>query len=243
MFQREFYFYNSVRKSFEEIVETETENIDEMLDFLSKSFTLPGPLTFDRGFEEPLVLEDLTQLGYTRGKDDIKGFDLNHTEVAMGAFGQLHALGMVLLEKKGLDEDNLVELLDLDMRMIFTAPFIELTEKGMISLKEWMLENNYSKEALENLDKKLDNKNWKKDFEQLYEEGKAHELQTIQHGDANCYNVLFKYDTETGRPTSSKLVDFQVCSCFPPFYDLTFFLGVWVQSDVLIPHYNTILER
>ena len=169
MFQREFYFYNSVRKSFEEIVETETENIHEMLNFLSKSFTLPGPLTFDRGFEEPLVLEDLTQLGYTRGKDDIEGFDLNHTEEAMVAFGQLHALGMVLLEKKGLDDDTLAELLDLDMRMIFTAPVIELNERGMISFKEWMLENNYNKEAIKNLDKKLDNKNWKKDFEKLFD--------------------------------------------------------------------------
>ena len=86
MFQREFYFYNSVRKSYEEIVEVETENAYEILNFLPKPFTLPGPLTFSRGFEEPLVLEDLSQLGYARGEDDIKGFDLNHTEEAMVAF-------------------------------------------------------------------------------------------------------------------------------------------------------------
>ena len=243
VFQREIFFYNSVRELFEKVIEEQEENVDDMLSIIPKPFTLSGHLTDKRAFEEPLVCEDLSSIGFKMWKKEFEGLDLPHSEIAIEALGKLHALGMLLLEKTALEDDSIVKQLDVNMMSFFTEPIMQIIETGMASFRDWMLNNDYDENALTNLEQELTEKNYLKTFRELFEEGEKHELRTIHHGDARANNILYRYADDNTTPVEVRIVDYQFTGVFNPFFDIVYFLAISLPSDLLIQHYPALLHR
>ena len=240
-FQREFIFYNSMRDLFKDVIEVSNEDVSNILDFIPKPYTLPRPYTFDKGLEAALIFEDLSKDGYRMWKDEFNGLDIPHAAVALEAYGKLHALGMVLLEKGDVKDEIITKLFNFNPAtacMIF-----EINDKALESFQDWMIKNNYDKEALAKLKHEIKDRNYVKTVERLYEEGKTHELQVIQHYDARSNNIMFKYKEDNKTPDKANLVDFQFSSFSPPFCDLVYFLALSVSSDDLIPNYQYLIDR
>ena len=242
MFQREFYFYNSVLDLFKGVIEDEGEDVD-ILDFASNPLTLPGQLTFNRGFEEPLVLENLSFDGYKMWEDEFNGLDLAHAIVSLETFGKMHALGMVLFDKKVVKDDNLCQLLEFDYFKMFTDQMLGMVDNGMKAVVEWMAENDVEEESITKMECLLNDRNYVKMMTESFEKGKSEEMQVILHGDARSNNILYKYGSDGRTPVGVKLVDFQGSFSFCPFFDLVYFFMLSVSADVLIPNYQTLVSR
>jgi len=240
-FQREFFFFHSVRNSFDKMIEENAKDDDDILDFIPKPYILPGPVTFNQGLEEPLTCQDVSKLGYKVWKDEFNGLDIPHAEVALEAYGRLHALGMAIFERGEVEDENVTKLYNFNPATSCIIP--EIVEAGFKTFHDWMENNNYSKEALEKVEKEMKDKNYVKTIQKMYEEGKSHEVQVIQHFDARSNNMLFNYASDNTTPLKAKLVDFQLSSFFPPFWDLVYFLALSVSSDSLIPNYQSLIER
>ena len=208
-----------------------------MLSFIPKPFTLPGPLTFTRGLEEPLVFEDLSKSGYKMWKSGLDGLGLAHTESAIEAFGKFHALGLILFEREVLDDENMRKVLE--ARNTWNDSVMTFVDKGVELLRSWMLNNDYDKIAINSLE--AQHKCCIESFDSLLEDGKNHELQVVLHGDGHPKNMMFKYDGQI--PAICKLLDFQQANIFPPFYDLVLFFAVSVPSEILKLNYQSIINR
>jgi len=240
-FQREFFFFHSVRNLFNNVIEENARDVSNLLDFIPKPYILHGPVTFNQGLEEPLTCEDLSKVGYRIWKDEFNGLDIPHAEVALEAYGRLHALGMVLFEKGEVKDENIRKLFNFNPATACMIP--EIVEGGLKTFRDWMKNNNYAKNAVEIVEKEMKDRNYLKTVAKLFEEGKSHEMQVIQHFDARSNNMLFNYAADNTTPMKAKLVDFQCSSFFPPFWDLVYFLALSVSSDSLIPNYQTLIER
>lgn len=241
MFQKEFYFYNSVQNLFKIVIEDEEEDVKDILNFIPRSMTLPGQITFNQGLNEPLTFENLSASGYRMWKDEFSGLDLAHAGIGLETLGKMHALGIVLFEKKLVEDKN--RLLDFDMMIQFKGPLLDIIDKGMTAFKDWMVNNNLDNKSIEKLEDELHDRNYLNTVAKLFKEGRRHELQLIQHGDARSNNMLFKYANDNTTPVEAKLVDYQMTIFFNPFFDLLYFLTISVSADVLIPNYHKLLNR
>ena len=207
MFQREFYFYNSVLDRFKSLIEEEGED-GAILDFASGPLTLPGELTFNRGFEEPLVLENLSPAGYKMWDDEFGGLDLPHAIISLETIAKMHALGMVLLEKKTIDDENLVKLLQWDLTKLMNDSLLDMIDSGINTFIDWLAvhDEQDSKSKLAYL---LKDRNYMTVLRDNVVKGKADKLQVILHGDAKTNNIMFKYGSDDTTPVGVALVDFQ----------------------------------
>ena len=239
-FQREFFFYHSVRNLFNDIIKNNGDYESDKLDIFPKPYIIPGQKTFNRGLEEPLMFEDLGKIGYRIWKDEFNGLDILHTKVALEAYGKLHALGMVLFEKVEVRDENIIKLFNFNPASLVPEKIVDEAMKTFI---EWMKNNNYAKEVIAKVENERKDRNYMKTCEKLFKEGQSHEIQVVQHFDARSNNIMFNYEADNITPVKAKLVDFQLASFFPPFWDLIYFLAVSVSSDVLIPNYNSFIKR
>lgn len=241
VFQREFYFYNSVLDLFRTVIEANKED-SYMMEFTSTPFPLPGDLTFNRGLEEPLVLENLSPAGYKMWPDEFNGIDLPHALISLETYGKLHALGMVLLDTEAIRDDNLKKLIDIDVMKLMTENVQKIIDKGMAAFINWMDENeeHASKANLEYL---LKDRNYMKLLEEKFMKGKNEEIQAIIHGDARSNNIMFKYGSDCTTPVGVVLIDFQMSYSFTPFFDLVYFFMLSLSADILIPNYSTLIQR
>ena len=241
LFQREFFIYNSVHDLFKNVIEEEGEDAN-ILDFASTPFPLPGELTFNRGLEEPLVLENISPAGYRMWQDEFNGLDLAHALISLETYGKVHALGMVLLEKNVIDDDNLKKLLDVDAVKLMTENLLQMIEKGMTAFIDWLDENDDhdSKAKLKHL---LEDRNYLTVFEEKFKKGKHEEIPTIIHGDARSNNIMFKYGGDGITPVGVVFIDFQMSYSFTHFFDLVYFFMISLSSDALIPNYPTLIQR
>lgn len=240
-FQREFIFYHTVRDLFKNVIEDNAKDGMDILDFIPKPYIIPGPSSFNRGLEEPLICEDLSKVGYKIWKDEFNGLDIPHAKVALEAYGRFHALGMALFEKGEIKDENVTKLFNVNS--MSACIIYEIVDNGMKTFKEWMENNNYAKEAVAKVEHEMKNKNYMKTSGKLFAEGKLLEMQVIQHYDARSNNILFNYEADNITPVKAKLVDFQLPSFAPPFWDLVYFLSLSVSSDNLIPNYQSLIER
>ena len=121
--------------------QVEEENHANILNFIPKSFTLAEEIHFNKGIEHPLVFEDVQNEGYRMWKDEFTGFDLAHAEVGLDILGKMHALGLVLLDKKIVEDHSLTELLNFNLLKLLTEPIRQIVDIGMNTLLEWMKNN------------------------------------------------------------------------------------------------------
>ena len=240
-FQREFYFNASVRDLFKTVIEDNAEDVRSLLDFSPKPYILSRPLTFNRGLEEPLIFEDLCHDGYRVWNDEFNGLDIPHAVVALEAYGKLHALGMCLLEKRKVREGTIEKLFN--FKPALSCILFEFVDNGLKDCQDWIIKNNYPKETVEKIEYAIKERNYLKIVDKMYEDGKSHEIQVVQHFDARTSNMLFNYASDNSTPVSAKLVDFQFSSFSPPFWDLTYFLALSISSENLIPNYQHLIER
>ena len=70
MFEREFYFYNSLCKLFQTVIEDQNQSVEDILNFLPIPLTLPGKMSLSRGVKEPLVFENLSTSGFRMWKGE-----------------------------------------------------------------------------------------------------------------------------------------------------------------------------
>jgi len=243
LFQKEYFFYNSLVNLFKIVIDDEGEDVEELLNFLPKSLALQGKISFARALEEPLTFENLISSGHRMWADEFNGLDLAHTKICMNTYGKLHALGLALLDKKIVEDENLGKLLLFDFMKLFTGPLLGVIENGMKAVRDWMIKNDSKEKSIANIKYQISQQNFIKTVSNLFEEGKEHEMQVIVHCDARSNNILFKYAADNSTPLGAKLVDFQMMMVFNPFYDLVCFLSLSVSSDVLIPNYQILLDR
>jgi hypothetical protein len=239
IFEREFYFYNSLCNIFRTTIENQNQNADEILNFLPIPLTLPGELSPSKAIKEPLVFESLTTTGYRIWKEEFIGLDLEHALIAMQTYGIMHAVG---LSTKILQDDVLLELLNLDITKTFGALAFEKIDEWITAFISWMMEHKIDKSSILELEHQLKDRN-RNMMNEMFREGKLQELQVVSHGDARSSNILFKYDCESKHPIGAKLVDFQSSFLFNPFFDLVYFLMLSVSENVVTRHYMDLLVR
>ena len=213
-----------------------------MLDFAAKPFPVNGDLSFNRGYEEPLVLENLAESGYRMWPDEFNGLDIQHVMVCMETYGKLHGLGMALLDKNMITDDNLDKLMNLDMTTLYTDIVMGMVDKGMAAFIDWLKENN-EEESKCKLEYLLKDRNYMNVAKNKFEEGKKDEMRTIMHGDARINNMMFTYGSDKVTPVGMTLLDFQVFIIFVPFYDLIYFFAMSVPATILMANYSSFISR
>jgi len=172
MFQKEFYFYNCVQNLFKIVIEDEEESVEDILNFIPRVLTLSGQITFNRGKTEPLTIENLSSSGYRMWKDEFSGLDLDHAGIGLETLGKMHALGIVLFEKKLVEDENIVKLMDYDMMKMFRGPLSDVFDKGITSFRDWMVNNNLDNKSIAKLEDQLYERNYLKTVAKLFKEGK-----------------------------------------------------------------------
>ena len=240
-FEREFYFYNSVLDLYKTLIENEGETV-AMLDFAATPFPLPGDLSFNRGYEEPLVLENLGESGYRMWPDEFNGLDIQHAMVCMETYGKLHGLGMALLDKQIITDDNFNKLMHLDITAIYSDIIKDMADKGMAAFIDWLAKNN-EEESKCKLESLLKDRNYMNVVKNKFEEGKEEEMRTIMHNDARSNNIMFKYGSDNLTPVGMALLDFQASNIFVPFYDLIYFFSMSVPATILLANYSSFISR
>jgi len=241
IFEREFYFYNSALDLYRTLIENEGEDAT-MVDFAATPFTLNGDLSFNRGYEEPLVLENMSASGYSMWQDEFNGLDIKHVMVCMETYGKLHGLGMVLLDKNMIADDNLEKLVNFDMTSLYTDLIKDMVDKGMTAFIDWLAENK-EEESKHKLESLLKDRNYFSVAKNKFEEGKKEEMRTILHGDARSNNIMFKYGSDNDTPVGMVLLDFQLSTIFVPFYELINFFAMSVPADILLANYTSFITR
>jgi len=240
-FEREFYFYNSALDLYKSLIANEGEDMS-MVDFVATSLPLPGDLSFSRGYEEPLVLEDLSASGYRMWPDEFNGLDVKHIMVCLETYGKLHGLGMVLLDKKKITDDNLNKLINMDITTFYTDLVKDMVDRGMANFIDWFSKNK-EEESKSKLESLLKDRNYMKVLKNSFEKGKKDEMRTLTHGDARSNNFLFKYDSDDVTPVGMVLLDFQAAIICSPFYDLLYFFTMSVSANVLQANYSSFISR
>jgi len=240
-FEREFYVYHSALDLYKSLIENEGESVS-MMDFVAKSFPLHGDLSFSRGYEEPLVLENLSASGYRMWPDEFNGLNVNHVMLCMETYGKLHGLGMVLLDKNMITDDNLNKLLNMDITTLYTDLIQDMVDKGMANFIVWLSENK-EEESKHKLECLLKERNYMKVLKNSVENGKEDEMRTIVHGDARSNNFMFKYGSDNETPLRMVLLDFQATIKFVPFYDLLYLFTTSVSDSILLANYSSFISR
>ena len=238
-FEREYVLYAILSDKFEDLCAENNEDAREIKGYISEAFFLPGELSLDRALTEPMLFEDLGDFGYKMWDDEFNGLDLPHTLKVMEALGKHHALGMAFVEKmKSFENEIYEELLLPEFSVIFTDELVQMMDRALKVIVDWMKENKYDSEST----KKVENyqREAKSVIRGIYEDMKALEPQSFSHGDCRLNNFMFKYASDGKTPTDVKIVDFQGWFKGPPCIELSYFLMSSASAEILTDNFDTI---
>ncbi|XP_017062104.1 uncharacterized protein LOC108102017 [Drosophila ficusphila] len=181
--------------------------------------------------EELIVLEDLGRRGFTNVNRQI-GLDIPHTEATLEKLSQFHAASAVRFEQKGAypemynrnlwgEEDSFKEF-----RVTQTKAYVESFP---------LYEANHLAKAVETFGKQS------VDMFQAYVPNIEGEFRVLNHGDAWCNNVMYRYD-EAGKLIETCFVDLQMSRFCSPAQDLLYLILSSTQAEIKIVKFDYLVQ-
>lgn len=206
-----------------------------------------------------IVLQDLRNLGYKIGGDEVMLMDYEHIVVALEGLARFHAMSYAM-KKKDLQkyEDHIVTQIRDARRFLKKQATIDPMDEGyprVLRCTTMLLLNKFEEKQL-NVDGLYTEKiNWLMEridncSELLSELLSPDEpLAVLCHGDFNRNNMLFRYDSNN-RPSGVKFFDFQNPYYASPAIDFSFFMFVnaspelWANcwDDMFSIYHRTLLD-
>nr|BAN20614.1 conserved hypothetical protein [Riptortus pedestris] len=198
----------------------------------------PRLVGFKRNYEG-LLIEDISTQGY-KMEDRTKGLDFEYICIALQALARFHALAAVLIERGELstaDFDEYPFMKDMNKCREMAEKMSRDYRKTLESWKgEW---SELSSGVVEFCDALPD---------RLWEVTRRDESKffTLNHGDYWVNNILFKKDP-SGKPTTIKMIDFQLCFCNNPCLDVNYLISSSLRpeyfdrkGELLKVYYNSL---
>ena len=236
-FEREFVFYRELEPGYRALCTDRGQDPLHLLDYVSRVFFIPR----QGGGLEPLVLQDLTEEGYTMFEDELGGLDLAHTLEVMRALAKHHALGMAFIKNKGsqMENESFKDLLQPEFEALFTPETTNLYENALEFAINWTKERKMEEEAGKIM---IIKENMMDRLRDLYKLMVETHPSTISHGDCRLNNFMFKYGQDGRTPTGVKIIDFQSWFQCPQSSELSYFLFSSVRPEVLIDDFEIIFD-
>ncbi|KAG7204917.1 hypothetical protein KM043_005309 [Ampulex compressa] len=221
-FKKEIFMYKDIMPSYNELERECGIEEDQLFDVLPKFYGYRLSLDPELDFDDNAVilLENLKARGYYTA-DRSKGYDLEHSKVAIRAMARFHALGMGVKYKKPEDFEVLkkrskcVELQSHNFDTIHQGIFKKIEEDPVISQYIGRCSN-----ALKDM---LTVGSWTAVPDEPWS--------TIIHADFWVNNIMFHRD-ENGTVDDVKFVDFQNYLFFSPLREMVFYLFCSVDDTV-----------
>lgn len=191
------------------------------------------------GENDALILEDLTEKGYTMADRRI-GLDEAHCKVVLRELAKLHAASFVLKQKMPEKFEELRGCVkdmfwDEDRKFAF-EPFTQSCFEE--TLRTINIHFNDDKSKYVRAYKQLMTRGY--DFIAGIVRGTNLGDQVITHGDCWTNNLLFKYENEL--PVDVKFLDFQLPRISTPALDLTYFLFNSPKCQTMTQNYVSFLD-
>ncbi|KAJ9583831.1 hypothetical protein L9F63_026840 [Diploptera punctata] len=180
-----------------------------------------------------IVMEDLKHLGFEMAKRQ-EGLDLDHCKLTVKSIARFHAASLALYKKDPSFTERYVEgLYRNDMN---SGKHIKTNMEALASVVEtWEGYEKYAeslrKISLTALEKMVEIVMPKKDG-----------FNVLNHGDCWVNNMLFRYNSETGKVEDIRLLDFQIARYSSPALDLQYFMCNCPNDEVRFQHRFTLLE-
>lgn len=182
-------------------------------------------------FDECLLLEDLTPLGY-RVAERKKLLDLNHCIEAVKALAKFHAVTHHLHVTHKLPEISSMNTQFIQENGVLMYNRLKNFDDIIENLTEFGVEE-YNKTI-----KDLQPVVWQKIVDCLNQD---FEFLSLVHGDFWTTNMMFKYD-RNNKVTHAKIIDYQLIRVSTPAFDLHFFICTSMLPRVRDNHLHEILE-
>ncbi|KAJ8895501.1 hypothetical protein PR048_000834 [Dryococelus australis] len=185
-----------------------------------------------------LVLEDMSTEGYKL--HPFHGFDLDHCKLILKKLAHFHGASAVLYEQDPTSMDTYSECLFTEddlAREHWSEMFSGMARALAAAMRTWPefdkgdadRLDRFADTLIDNLEKIL--KRDEKDFN------------VLNHGDLWVKNILFKYESGTGKPLDLRIIDFQNAHFSSPNVDLQYFLAVSPNDEVRFNHRALVIEE
>ncbi|XP_075148815.1 uncharacterized protein LOC142222522 [Haematobia irritans] len=210
--------------------------------FGAKSFTLPTT-------EPYILMENLKVQGF-HNANRLEGLDMKHAKLVLKKLAQWHAASAVRVVRKGKYSDK--------YKYGYLRPECYDMVKGMFNASSTILQESIRKysnadiymEKVEKMQTHIADEVFKIvakfDGEDNDDDGV---FKVLNHGDAWCNNIMFKYDEETNELLDTYFVDYQIPCYNSPTLDLWYFILSSCtyeiklkEFDYMISYYHKHLE-
>ncbi|EZA54342.1 hypothetical protein X777_05572 [Ooceraea biroi] len=220
-FKKEIFMYEHILPHYQELEREAGLKEDELFDVLPKYYQSRFSLSPDVEFDDDAVIlmENLKARGYYTG-NRAKGYDLEHSRVAIRAMARFHALGMTSKYKRA----DYFEILKQRSKCIdFKTDEFEQVQKDMVTKMaedpQIAVHIDRCKSALSDM------------MDTLWTAVPEEPWSTIIHSDFWVNNIMFHCD-ESGHVDDVKFVDFQNYLFFSPLREMIFFVLSSTNDDV-----------
>ncbi|KAJ8675790.1 hypothetical protein QAD02_011576 [Eretmocerus hayati] len=234
-FRKETFLYEKLMPAYRQLEEefgiAENELFDIVPEFYGSRSSIAQP---DGELDEDacILMKNLKSEGYYMA-DRRTGLDLAHAKVAAAALSRFHALGIALKIHK-LDYFEIVR----KRAKCFTVGslpegFTIFVDNFHATIRKDPKTSVYYDQCIAAMSL---------DMKELWSEIPVEPWATIIHADFWINNFMFKKDPTTGQVVDIKFVDFQNYLFLSPLRELTFFLMMNFNSEVMENHFDEVLD-
>lgn len=208
--------YNVYEKEMDvyEIVVPELKRLSRSLGDRSELY--PSALTVDRD-HSVIIFDDLSKKGFTM-LDRSVGLDLTHMKMSLKLMAKLHASSLKLAELHPTIFDRYTTGMMTRETDAFYPFFYATFDALADEISTWDPKWHYYSNKLRKLRPHFVEQGLK-----VFDHESDDDLRVFVHGDLWINNLLFKYDSSTGKPIDIVLLDFQFCVYATPVIDLCYF--------------------
>ncbi|XP_052846980.1 uncharacterized protein LOC128258966 [Drosophila gunungcola] len=200
--------YNREMTIYEEVLPKLRDLLNEIGDY---ERIFPTSIFVDRE-RMAIIFEDLSVTGYVMA-DRVRRLNEEHTHLILRKLAKLHAASAVLNER----EKGCLETYDRGFFNRYTNAYKGYFVGGLLAAARWMSQvpklAHYGEKLFALAPHYMDI------GRECFAPTPGH-VNVLAHGDVWTNNVMFKYDTETGRPVDVLLIDFQYSFWGSPCIDL-----------------------
>ncbi|XP_016980506.2 uncharacterized protein LOC108045633 [Drosophila rhopaloa] len=171
-----------------------------------------------------IIFEDLSVQGYVMA-DRVRRLNEEHTHLILRKLAKLHAASAVLNER----ENGSLESYDRGFFNRYTNAYKGYFVGGLLAAARWMSQVPKMAHYAEKLFALAPHY---MDIGRECFAPTAGQVNVFAHGDVWTNNVMFKYDTKTGRPVDVLLIDFQYSFWGSPCIDLHHFFNTSLKEPL-----------
>ncbi|EFN78710.1 uncharacterized protein LOC105188476 [Harpegnathos saltator] len=233
-FRKEIFMYENIIPNYNQMERESGVKENQLFNILPKYYqsrmSLDPKVDFDD--DAVILMENLTARGYYIG-DRTKGYDLEHSKVAIRAMARFHALGMATKEKRPEYFEELkkrAKCLEFD-----TRDFKEIHMQILNKMQEDPVINVHIDRCTAVLSTAVDDTN------SLFTAIPDEPWSSIIHSDFWVNNIMFHRDEE-GHVDDIKFVDFQNYLFLSPVREMVFYLFSSTTDEVQRNHVEELID-